>query len=146
MLLGVQNGMYYVDDSIATIPEATIAAMRTFSGKPITVLVGGFDRGLDQRRFAEALLDQTPYALITLPDTGKVLFAELQCLCSASAGKNKTVLRNAEDLDHAVLLAGQITPRGGLVLLSPGAASYNSHKDFAARGASFAKAAGFVPR
>jgi UDP-N-acetylmuramoylalanine--D-glutamate ligase len=146
MLLGVQNGIYYVDDSIATIPEATIAAMRTFSGRPITVLVGGFDRGLDQRRFAEALLDQAPYAIITLPDTGNVLSAELQCLCGASARRSEPILRSAEDLVQAVSLAGRVTPPGGLILLSPGAPSYNSHKDFADRGNCFAKAAGFPAR
>ena len=37
----------YVDDSISTAPESTLAALEVYAGREITLLVGGYDRGID---------------------------------------------------------------------------------------------------
>src|SRR3989344_185281 len=46
--VGIIKGVEYVNDTLATIPEATIAAIDSFpKEKKITLILGGFDRGLD---------------------------------------------------------------------------------------------------
>ena len=45
-------------------------------------------------------------------------------------------------MDEAVGLAKQVTPAGGVVLLSPAAPSYGYYRDFAERGRDFAAKAG----
>ena len=142
--LGEIGGVLYVNDSIATIPQATVAALECFSGREITLIAGGFDRGLDQEEFARMIARENPFAVITLPDTGRRL---AECLrggaAGGAAGAGGGSIHEAADLDHAVALAREITPSGGVVLLSPGAPSFNSHRNFAERGDAFARAAGF---
>jgi UDP-N-acetylmuramoylalanine--D-glutamate ligase len=141
--LGESNGILYVNDSIATIPQATIAALKCFAGRDITLLAGGYDRGLNQSEFAGMIYRESPFAVITLPGTGCVLSRELRSLVSDVPGPQRPSIHEAADLDRAVSIARNITPAGGVVLLSPGAPSFNSHRNFAERGKAFAKAAGF---
>lgn len=141
--LGERDGVLYVNDSIATIPQATVAALKTFAHRATTVLVGGYDRGLNQRDFAGSIIGESPLAVITLPGTGNELYRELQAICS-SCGRSatRTAVYEGADLQQAVRLARELTPPGGVVLLSPGAPSFNSHRNFAERGEAFARAAG----
>jgi UDP-N-acetylmuramoylalanine--D-glutamate ligase len=132
-----------VDDSIGTIPQATIAALRALSDRQITLLVGGYDRGLDQREFAEMIVRESPFSIITMPDTGRKLMKELRAICSRSPERDLIAIHEADDLNAAVSLARAITPVGGVVLLSPGAPSFNAYRNYAERGRAFAVAAGF---
>ena len=141
--LGERDGRIYVNDSIATIPQATIAALRAFPQRPITVLVGGYDRGLDQHSFAAMLLHEAPFALVTLPGTGENLCRELHAAAGTDTAANPPQIHAATHLEHAVEIARRITPPGGVVLLSPGAPSYNTHRNFVERGDAFARAAGW---
>src|SRR5205823_12182364 len=45
--LGEIAGVLFVDDSISTIPESTLAALTVYAGRDITVILGGYDRGID---------------------------------------------------------------------------------------------------
>lgn len=139
-VVGEKDGVTYVDDSIATIPQAAIAALKAVGERPVTILVGGYDRGLDQRPFAEMLTAHNPHAIITLPNTGHTLHQLLQ----AAGGLLAERVHPVADLAAAVALAQKITPRGGLVLLSPGAPSYNVFKNFEERGYTFGELAGFA--
>jgi UDP-N-acetylmuramoylalanine--D-glutamate ligase len=53
---------------------------------------------------------------------------------------------HADGLQEAVLLAAGITSPGGVVLLSPGAASFGHFKDYADRGQQFIDAVKKIPR
>ena len=132
--LGEREGILYVNDSIATIPQATIAALKCFPGRDITLLAGGYDRGLNQSEFAKMIFGESLFAVVTLPETGYVLSKNLRSLLSGVAGPARPSLHEAADLDKAVSIAKKITPAGGVVLLSPGAPSFNSHRNFAERG------------
>lgn len=122
-IIGQTEGITYVDDSISTTPETAIAAMEAFKGKPITLIMGGQDRGQDYT----ALADYTKVhnvCVITLPDTGR----RMDQLADTYRANN---------MKEAVDIAKRQTPVGGIVLLSPAAPSYNMYKNFEERGEDF---------
>ncbi len=141
-IVGERNGLLFVDDSIATIPQAAAAAVKAIGRRPVTIIVGGYDRGLDQAKFAELLLAAAPQTIIAVPDTGHVLFRLLTEQTAVSPFPPQ--LRFANGLAEAVKIATQLTPPGGVVLLSPGAPSYNAFKNFEDRGFTFGELAGFT--
>ena len=53
--IGEVDGVLHVDDSISTTPEATIAALEVYRDRPVTVMVGGHDRGIDYAPLIERL-------------------------------------------------------------------------------------------
>jgi UDP-N-acetylmuramoyl-L-alanine---L-glutamate ligase len=151
--LGERDGVTWVDDSISTVPQSAIAGIAAFPGCPLTLLVGGFDRGLEYRALAEAVLARPVEVVITLPDSGPRIAAEIESERARAAGSETPSGRLAggsprvlesRDLEHAVELARQVTPAGGVVLLSPAAASYGRFKDHRERGRRFAELAGFA--
>jgi UDP-N-acetylmuramoylalanine--D-glutamate ligase len=137
--LGARDGLTWVDDSIATTPQATLEALASLRGRAVTVLVGGFERGLDWQPFADAVRAQPPHAIVTMGANGARIHASLQ----ATGGAYR--LDAAATLVDAVQAARALTPAGGVVLLSPGAPSFDQFKDYAARGNAFAQWAGFDP-
>lgn len=135
-VLGEKNRVLYVDDSISTTPQSAIAAMESFQGKPITLLLGGYDRGLDARELVSFLEKNPVHAVITMPESGTRIYRSLD-------GRNAEIdMHEAGDLRRAVEIAKEITPVGGIVLLSPAAPSYNFFKNFEERGKAFAEYAG----
>jgi UDP-N-acetylmuramoylalanine--D-glutamate ligase len=137
--LGVHDGITYVDDSIATTPQATLEALASFRGRAVCVLVGGHDRGLDWQHFAEAVRTGPPHAIVTMGANGARIGALLRETGGAYA------LHSAAALADAFNLARAATPPGGVVLLSPGAPSFDQFRDYAERGCAFAQLAGFDP-
>jgi UDP-N-acetylmuramoylalanine--D-glutamate ligase len=141
--IGEAGGILFVDDSISTIPEATIAALAVYAGRDITVIVGGYDRGIDYAGLIEKVLDGAANAMICLGDSGERIFAEAQAALRKRRNAACTVYR-AQSMEDAVLCAFQVTPSGGAVLLSPAAPSYGSYRDYIERGRDFAAKVGLA--
>ncbi|HET8898651.1 MAG TPA: UDP-N-acetylmuramoyl-L-alanine--D-glutamate ligase [Rhodanobacteraceae bacterium] len=135
--LGLQGGRHWINDSISTTPEATLAALASLAGAAVSVIVGGFDRGLDWSHFAEAMHAHAPHAIVTQGANGPRIAAALRT--AGIAGK----LIECATLDQAIDHARESTPAGGTVLLSPGAPSFDQFHDYADRGRHFADRAGF---
>lgn len=138
--LGVRDGVEYVNDSIATTPYATIEALRVFGGRPVTVIVGGFDRGVDWAAFADYVTANPPRAIIATGANGTRI---VEALCAIESPR--FMLVSAPTLADALTTARTLTPARGVVLLSPGAPSFDQFKDYAERGREFARLAGFDP-
>lgn len=134
--LGVRDGLNWIDDSIATTPQATIEALRSLQGKQVTVIVGGHDRGLDWQVFADYLLSQPQHAIIANGSSGKRIHA----LLGEAHGDRRHCVAS---LSEAVSLARKLTLADGTILLSPGAPSFDQFHDYAERGRCFAEMAGF---
>ncbi len=137
--LGERDGLCFVDDSIATTPQATLEALASLRGRPVTVLVGGHERGLDWQPFAEHVRSEPPQAIVTMGANGPRIAACLRERGGAYA------LREVDTVAAALAAARALTPAGGVVLLSPGAPSFDQYRDYAARGRHFAALAGFDP-
>ncbi len=140
--LGVREQIEYVDDSIATIPEAAMNAVACFVGRPLTLLLGGKDRGQNYTSLASMMAARPQSLVICMHETGARAAEALRAAISQQAASDLRVFQVA-DLAAAMALAKAETKAGGVVLLSPAAPSYDAFKDFEERGKIFAKLAGF---
>ena len=137
--IGVKNGIRYVNDSISTTPFSVAAAIQTLGSQDIVLLLGGMDRGLDWSGFATDVSDRSPYAIITMPDSGRKIF---DCL-KATGVEPDGGLHASNGLKEAVALAEKLVPEKGCILLSPGAPSFPHFRDYEDRGLQFARYSGF---
>lgn len=128
------DGIEYVDDSISTTPSSSLAAADCFPGRPVTLLLGGYDRGLDWSAFAADPRARALPVVVTFGAQGRRIAAAL----SGTDPDGGPSVHEAAGLEEAVALARRITPSGGVVLLSPGAPSFDAYRDYAARGDAFA--------
>ncbi|MBB2941409.1 UDP-N-acetylmuramoylalanine--D-glutamate ligase [Actinoplanes lutulentus] len=126
------SGLTFVDDTLSTSPYSAIHAIEAYENRPLTVLVGGADRGLDYAPL-RAFLESRTLTVIGLPDSGPRILAELTDLPGVRA-------LPAEDLFDAVRIARETTPAGGVVLLSPAAPSYGRFRNFEHRSEAFLQA------
>ncbi|MEH0985482.1 UDP-N-acetylmuramoyl-L-alanine--D-glutamate ligase [Micromonospora sp. CPCC 205556] len=126
------SGLTFVDDTLATSPYAAMHAIDAYDDRPLTVIVGGTDRGLDYSPLAEHLAERE-VTVIGIPDSGTRIVEAL-------AGLPKVRTELVDDLVDAVRLAREVTPAGGVVLLSPAAPSYGRFRNFEHRSEVFAQA------
>ncbi|MGA0588785.1 UDP-N-acetylmuramoyl-L-alanine--D-glutamate ligase [Dyella sp. KRB-257] len=136
--LGRHHGLDWINDSIATTPPAVVAALESLPGRAVTVLVGGYDRGVDWAPFVDYVQAHPPQTIVCMGANGPRIEAALRLNMVACP-----VLRVA-DLSAAADEARAHTPAGGVVLLSPGAPSFDQFRDYAERGRRFATLAGFA--
>lgn len=123
------NGVDYYDDSISTIPQATIEAVKSIPHAK-TVLIGGMDRHINYDILVEFIRLHPEYTYIFSYESGRRIYeavSDLPCC------------RYESTLADAVALAKSITPKGGACLLSPAAASYGYFKNFEERGDAYAQ-------
>ena len=139
--LGQNGGVLFVDDSISTIPESTLAALAVYTGRDITLIVGGYDRGIDYGKLLEAFSTGAAKAVICLGDSGRRLYDHVRS-ASKPAGSLPFPIHLAGSMEDAVSYATRVTPPGGVVLLSPAAPSYGHYRNYIERGRDFAARAG----
>jgi UDP-N-acetylmuramoyl-L-alanine---L-glutamate ligase len=135
--LGERDGHRWINDSISTTPQAALAALDSLPRAQTVLVLGGHDRGLDWRGFAEALRECPPHALVVQgANRARVLDALRTAGCA-------TTLIETDTLDAAIARAREAAPPEGVVLLSPGAPSFDQFRDYTERGRRFAAQAGF---
>ena len=125
-----KEGVKYYNDSIATIPEATICSIETL-GDIDTLIIGGSDKGSDYNKLIEFLRNSSIRNIIFMPDTGYMLKEELERL---GTDKNLYLI---EKLADAVKLAKEITEKGKSCLMSPAAANFTEYANYVAKGNAF---------
>ncbi len=139
--LGVRDGVTFVDDALGSNPAATAASVAAFGGRELTVILGGADRGVDASPLADVLAARAPAPRVVVlpPDSDRVL----GLLRDRQGGGRIAAVLEADDLEGAVRTACTVTPRGGVVLFSPGAPTPEGGGGYAARSRQFAAASGF---
>jgi UDP-N-acetylmuramoylalanine--D-glutamate ligase len=130
-IVGERDGSTWVDDSISTTPESTIAALASFPDREIVLLGGGQDREQDYAALGRELAARNAFVL-GLPVTGGRLIAAARV-----AGAEESRLTETEDMQSAVRRARSIARPGAVVLLSPAAPSFNAYRNFEERGRHF---------
>ena len=133
---GEKNGIRFYNDSLSTIPEATIEAMETL-GDTETLIAGGHDRGLDFSKLAEYLGKSRVKTLILFPSTGERIW---KAICRITPAENRPEKFDVKTMEQAVRIAAAETAPGKICLLSPASASFGIFKDYKDRGEQFKKA------
>jgi UDP-N-acetylmuramoylalanine--D-glutamate ligase len=126
-----RDGVLWVNDSISTTPESTIAALASFADREIVLIGGGQDRGQDYTGLASRLAEAGA-SVVGLPSTGQRLIA-----AARRAGVPERRAIETVDIRAAVRLARNLARPGAVVLLSPAAPSYDHFRDFEQRGELF---------
>ena len=94
-----RDGVVWVDDSISTTPESTIAALASFPGRSVVLIAGGQDRGQDYRALAGAIA-RSGASLIGVPSTGRGSWRR------PGGGRGRSgAASEAGDLEQAVAIA-----------------------------------------
>ncbi len=130
--LGCFEGVDYYNDSIATVPEATIAALETLQYVDFLIL-GGFDRGIDYSILAN-YLDDHPVKHLLL--TGKA-GARIASLLQEKEPSNHHYFSDFKEIFKIIQANSE---KGSICLLSPAAASYDQYMNFEHRGDRFRQA------
>ncbi|GIX05242.1 MAG: UDP-N-acetylmuramoylalanine--D-glutamate ligase [Planctomycetaceae bacterium] len=127
------QGRDFYNDSLATTPESTQAALRAFS-RPLIVLVGGYDKHLDLAPLCRELALRAK-GVVLIGQTAPSLYASLQALPSRQAW----VSSPQPDLSSALKTAIAQSAAGDVIVLSPACASYDWFKNYADRGEQFTR-------
>ncbi|MFN8523072.1 MAG: UDP-N-acetylmuramoyl-L-alanine--D-glutamate ligase [Chloroflexota bacterium] len=134
-LIRVVNGVSYVNDSIATSPERSMAALASYT-EPLVLLAGGKDKHLPMEEWGQQIASRVREL---------VLFGEAAPLierAATAAGMPRARIHRVERVPEAVATAQHLSHAGDVVLLSPGGTSYDQYQDYVERGLDFAAAVG----
>ena len=129
--VGEFNGIEFYNDSISTIPESAIAAVRALRGVD-TLILGGHDRGIDYQVLID-FLKENPIQNIAF--TGPAGHRMLT-MCREQGVTPENIIET-NDWEAIIRFCFEKTPENGTALLSPAAASYNQFKNFEERGNTF---------
>ncbi|MDA2936433.1 UDP-N-acetylmuramoyl-L-alanine--D-glutamate ligase [Patescibacteria group bacterium AH-259-L05] len=124
------QGVQYYNDTAATSPDATIAALQTFQDKKgkIVLIGGGHDKNLDYKDYVKEV-NKYVKALILFPGTATDKILNYGSPVSIVVSSMREVIEQAQ----------KVAQKGDIVLLSPGAASYGLFKNEFDRGNQFMK-------
>lgn len=128
-IAGEIGGRRFVNDSKATTPEASVAALAAIPGR-VWLLAGGSDKGVEFDGLAAALGERV---------AGVAVFGAVRERLAASILQANVALpvHSTEHLAAALAWCWQSSQAGDTILLSPACASLDQYRDYAARGDAF---------
>ena len=127
------HGAQWYNDSIATAPERTLAAINSFT-EPIVLLLGGRDKNLPWEDLAGVVRQRVEHVVIFGEAAEKISAA-----LDRAVGPLPLSVSRCKDLHEAVQAAAKVASPGSIVLLSPGGTSFDQFYDFEERGKAFRK-------
>lgn len=133
-LVHEEAGVRYFDDSIATIPQAAVAAMDSFPAGRVIQIVGGSDKNIPLDQMARELAGRAK-AILCIGQTGPAIAN------AAREARGRAQVHECGTLAAAMEKAKELAKEGDVVLLSTGCASYDQFSNFEARGDAFAELA-----
>ncbi|MEX2226937.1 MAG: UDP-N-acetylmuramoyl-L-alanine--D-glutamate ligase [Dehalococcoidia bacterium] len=131
--VGEVDGVRYVNDSIATTPERTLAGIRSFS-EPLVLLLGGRDKDLPKDELAREAMKRC-HAIVFFGQDGQRLHDAFAA--EADDPENNAVMFQVTTLAEAMKVARAQAEPGEVVLLSPACTSFDAYRNFEERGDQF---------
>jgi len=132
-LITQYKGIRIYNDSKATTPQETIAALEAFPARKIVAIVGGYDKKIDLPPLHKALVERAK-AVITIGQTGESIAKGVETI---KAGSHFPIVVRAHQLPAAVNAAVGLCQPGDNLLLSPACASYDMFENYQQRGKIF---------
>jgi UDP-N-acetylmuramoylalanine--D-glutamate ligase len=126
------NGVQWYNDSIATAPERSMAAIRSFE-KPLVLLLGGRDKDLPWEELIRLANERVDHVVLFGEAAEKIE----KTVAGLGSGKMQFSVARVNGLKEAVVKTAEIAEPGDVVLFSPGGTSYDEFIDFAERGERF---------
>lgn len=121
-----KDGVKYINSSIDTSPDRTLATLRALTA-PIILILGGRSKCGGYSKLKDALNSKVSLAILT-GENRKEIAEEI---------RGGTLMCEIEDFEDAVLYASAVAKRGDSVLLSPASVSYDTFSSFEKRGEKF---------
>jgi len=134
--LGKVKNIHFVNDSISTIPQATMAAVEAIE-EVGSLIIGGHDRMVDYQELVKFLPKQKISAIVFFDKAGSRIFQDLQKQYPKFVKRIKYIVTS--DFEKAMQFCFEHTPLEKYCLLSPAASSYGIFKNFEERGTKFRK-------
>ncbi|GAP07099.1 UDP-N-acetylmuramoylalanine--D-glutamate ligase [Anaerolinea thermolimosa] len=126
------KGVRWYNDSIATAPERTLAALRSFH-EPVVLMLGGRDKALPWDDLARMIHERVDHVIVFGEAAEKIRRA----IGPLKEGTRPYSLQVCSGVEDAVRAAAQVASPGSVVLFSPGGTSFDEFKDFEERGERF---------
>lgn len=132
-ILGQKHGIWFVNDSFASNPGATIAAMAAVK-KHKVMIIGGYERDLNLEELITAIKanQKDIRKVVLIGASGPRVASEL-----TAAGFTNFELTNAQTMPEVVASAQKHAQKGDAIVLSPAFASFDMFKNFEDRGLQF---------
>jgi UDP-N-acetylmuramoylalanine--D-glutamate ligase len=134
--IGTFHSIRFFNDSLATIPEATINAIETLGKDVETLILGGFDRGVPFTKLVHAIHQSAVKTIILFPPSGERIDMALRN-SKFQTPNSKFQVFKTKSMRQAVKIAYKHTAKGKICLLSPSSPSFGVFKDYAERGTLF---------
>jgi UDP-N-acetylmuramoylalanine--D-glutamate ligase len=133
--VGTFDEKHFYNDSIATVPEAAIAALQAIENVQ-TIILGGYDRGVDLTNLMTAVAKSPVSNVIFTGPSGKRMMETLNVLFP----EHEKTIFYFENYNGLVEKAAAITPPNSACVLAPASPSFDSFKNFEERGEYFKNA------
>lgn len=134
-LVGKYEGVEFYNDSFSTNPQTSIAAINSFD-EPVTLILGGFDKGLDYSDLAKKISEKENInAVVLIGD----IASKIEKVLKHAHYSKKLVKLAKSDMKKIVKTCMEITPKSGVVVLSPGTSSFDMFESYKDRGERFKK-------
>jgi len=137
-LVAKTDGISWYNDSKATTPESTIAAIEAFE-QPTIIIVGGYDKNIAFDELGQKIAESAKAAILIGQTAEKIADAiEKELATEVTEDTERAIkIEIVDSLAEAVELASQLAVIGDVVLLSPACASYDMFDNFQHRGREF---------
>ncbi len=137
--IGNVGGVKYYDDSYATTPPPTIAAIKSFN-EPLTVILGGSSKKSNFCELGALVARHSTVKHVIL--LGNTEAPKIRAAIEAKMGKEQVSpeFYSTMSMETAVKTAKELAKPGEVVLLSPAAASFDLFKNYKDRGEQFIRA------
>ena len=132
-LVAEANGVRWYDDSKATTPVSTMAALNGIDA-PKILIAGGYDKKISFAELVKCIAERAK-AVVLIGQTAEKIAQSIQ-----ACEKTKCVIKYADSMQQAVAISNELAADGDVVLMSPACASYDMFKNYIQRSQAFIEA------
>ncbi len=132
----------FYNDTTATIPDAVSAAIKSLNNrKKIILIAGGQDKNLDYKVLSDLIIKEVKKLILIDGNASDKLYQEIRTSLASKIKLTRLIAgKNIKDMEEAVKIAINVADKNDVVLLSPGATSFNLFENEFDRGEQFVKA------